>query len=152
MAPAADTDDQLSPILVTEADVAALLQAKGVIFAAIQLALKHAGLGFADLARVYLAGGFARHLDLANAVAMGMLPDIPRDRYEFIGNGSLGGAYLSLADQKVRPMLRRLAATPKVIELNLDPDFQETYTLAMFLPNAQPERSRRSAGREAGIE
>lgn len=132
---AEETDDKLTPLLVTEADIATLLQAKGVIFAAIQIAMKHIGKSFADLRHVYLAGGFARHLDLANAVAMGMLPDIPLDRYQFIGNGSLAGAYLTLVDQTVAPHLRRLASRPDVIELNLDPDFQDAFTFALFLPN-----------------
>ena len=66
---------------------------------------------------------------------MGMLPDIDRDKYVFIGNGSLGGAYLALVDQNVRQHLDKLAAAPTVIELNLDPGFMDAYMMAMFLPN-----------------
>ncbi len=138
MAPAEETDDGLAPLVITDCEVAALLQAKGVIFAALQIAMKHFGKGFGDIGRFYLAGGFARHIDLDNAVTMGLLPDIDRDRYVFIGNGSLGGAFLALSDRAVRDRLPHLAAAPAVIELNLDPDFMDAYAMAMFLPNADP--------------
>ena len=132
--PAEGTDDGLGPIVIAEGDIAALLQAKGVIFAALRIAIKHFGDGLEEVGRIYLAGGFARHIDLDNAVAIGLLPDIDRDRYVFIGNGSLGGAFLALADEKVRAGLAHLATRPTVIELNLDPEFMDAYTLAMLLP------------------
>jgi uncharacterized 2Fe-2S/4Fe-4S cluster protein (DUF4445 family) len=135
--PAEQTDDGIRPILMSEADIAALLQAKGVIFAAIQIAMKHLGHKFSDLKRVILAGGFARHIDLDSAVTMGMLPDIPRERYRFIGNGSLAGSYLRLVDRSVSATMAHLAERPEVIELNLDPEFQDAYSCAMFLPNVE---------------
>ncbi len=136
--PAEQTDDGLAPIVITERDIAALLQAKGVIFAALQIAMKHFGKRFDELERLYLAGGFAKHIDLSSAVSMGLLPDIGRDRFVFIGNGSLAGAYLALVDESVRRQLPHVANAPTVIELNLDPEFMDAYTMAMFLPHADP--------------
>ncbi len=132
--PADRTDDGLKPILITERDIATLLQAKGVIFAALQIAMKHFGAGFDEIEQFYLAGGFARHIDLDNCVATGLLPDIARDKYTFIGNGSLAGAFVALLDEEVRTKLPHIAAAPTVIELNLDEDFQNAYTMAMLLP------------------
>ncbi|MCK4627117.1 MAG: DUF4445 domain-containing protein, partial [Phycisphaerae bacterium] len=111
-----------------------LLQAKGVIFAALQIAMKHFGAGFDEIKRFYLAGGFARHIDPDNAVTMGLLPDIDREKYEFIGNGSLAGAFVATLDEEVRTKLPHIAAAPTVIELNLDEDFQNAYIMAMMLP------------------
>ncbi|HET6430165.1 MAG TPA: ASKHA domain-containing protein [Phycisphaerae bacterium] len=128
----------LGAIGITEKDIATVLQAKGVIFSAVQIALKTVGAAFDDVDRFYLAGGFARHIDLDNAVAMGLLPDIDREKFVFIGNGSLGGAMLALVDSAVRADLPHLAAAPEVIELNLDPDFMDAYTLGMFVPNGDP--------------
>ena len=135
--PAGDTDEGVGAILITERDISALLQAKGVIFAALKIAMKQFGQPLEKVGRIYLAGGFARHIDLDNAVAMGLLPDVDRSKYVFIGNGSLGGAFLSAVDEKVRSELPRLAARPEVIELNLDPDFMDAYTMAMLLPEAR---------------
>jgi len=134
IAAAEQTDDKLSPIVITEADIAVVMQAKGVIYAGIQIVLKHLGKTLDELAHVYLAGGFARHLELADAVAMGLLPDIPLGRYRFIGNGSVAGAYLRLIDRTFAAAMPQVAARPEVIELNLDEDFQDAYTMAMFMP------------------
>ena len=147
--PAEDTDDGLAPILITERDLAALLQAKGVIFAALQIAMKHFGAGFDQIHRLYLAGGFAKHIDLNNAAAMGLLPDIAPERYVFIGNGSLAGAYLALVDEDVRRRLPRVGEAPTVIELNLDPDFMDAYTMAMFLPHGDPAMFPNASGPRA---
>ena len=108
-------------------------------FVSVRETRKHLDKSFADIRHAYLAGGFAKHIDLANAVAMGMLPDIPLDRYRFIGNGSLAGAYLRLVDHTVAASCVREASRPEVIELNLDPGFQDAYTCAMLLPNAMPD-------------
>lgn len=138
VAPAEQTDDGLTPILLSERDIATLLQAKGVIYASLQIAMKHFGKGFDAVERFYLAGGFARHIDLNNAVTMGLLPDIAREKYLFVGNGSLAGAFLCLVDSDVRRQLPQVAAAPRTIELNLDPDFMDAYTMAMFVPHADP--------------
>ncbi len=132
--PARLTEEAGSPIIVTERDIAALLQAKGVIYAALKIAMKHFGHGFGEVDRFYLAGGFARYIDLDNAVGMGMLPNIDRSRFTFMGNGSLAGAFVDLVDGEVRKQLPHVAAAPRVIELNLDPEFMDAYTLAMMLP------------------
>ena len=135
LVPAQHTEDGKTDIVITEKDIEALLQAKAVIFAGIRILLKNVGKKADDLRKVYLAGGFARHINLANAVTIGLLPDIPLERYHFIGNGSLGGAFLSLVDSKLRAQADQLVTAPKVIQLNLDPDFMDQYTFAMFLPH-----------------
>ncbi len=134
IAPADQTDDGLRPILITERDIATLLQAKAVIFASLQIAMKHFGAGFDEIDSFYLAGGFARHINLDNVVAIGLLPDIDRDKYTFIGNGSLAGAFVAILDEEVRAKLPHVAAAATVIELNLDEDFQDAYIMAMLLP------------------
>ena len=139
LVPAAESEDGKTDIVITEKDIEALLQAKAVIFAGIGILLKNVGKKADDLRRVYLAGAFARHINLANGVASGLLPDIPLDRYHFIGNGSLGGAFLSLVDNRVHSQAETVVVKPKVIELNLDPDFMDQYTLAMFLPHMNKE-------------
>ncbi|NIA07574.1 MAG: DUF4445 domain-containing protein [Actinobacteria bacterium] len=139
LVPAKESEDGKTDIVITEKDIEALLQAKAVIFAGIRILLKHVGKKAAELRRVYLAGAFARHINLANGVASGLLPDIPLERYHFIGNGSLGGAFLSLVDNRMHSQADSVVARPKVIELNLDPDFMDQYTLAMFLPHMDQE-------------
>ena len=139
LVPGEQSEDGKTDIVINEKDIESLLQAKAVIFAGISLLLKNAGKKSQELATVHLGGAFARHINLANGVTIGLLPDIPLERYHFIGNGSLGGAFLSLVDGQLRSQADELVCCPKVIQLNLDPDFMDQYTFAMFLPHMDEE-------------
>jgi len=139
VADAGETEDAVHEITVTERDIETLLQAKGAIFAAFNILIKRVGLTFEQLDTVYLAGGFARYINLENAITIGLLPEIEPAKYVVIGNGSLAGAYLALIDRNVWTTFRTIIDQPKVVELNLDPNFQDEYTFALFLPNMQEE-------------
>ena len=139
VADAGETEDAVHEITVTERDIETLLQAKGAIFAAFNILIKRVGLTFEQLDTVYLAGGFARYINLENAITIGLLPEIDPAKYVVIGNGSLAGAYLALIDRNVWTTFRTIIDQPKVVELNLDPNFQDEYTFALFLPNMQEE-------------
>ena len=79
-----------------------------------------------------MAGGFGYHLHPDHAIAIGLLPPVPRERVEVIGNAALGGASLSLqADfsEQIDALLRDC----QIIELNLVPSFSEHYTDALLL-------------------
>ena len=73
-------------------DVALLLQAKAAIGAGIEILLETAGIRAADIGRVYLAGGFGMHLNVAHAIAIGLLPGFREDQVRVVGNTSLAGA------------------------------------------------------------
>jgi uncharacterized 2Fe-2S/4Fe-4S cluster protein (DUF4445 family) len=122
-------------IFVSEHDVSQVLKAKAAIYAGIKTLMEHLGRPFRDIRRFCLAGGFARHIRLENAVHMGLLPAIPLDRFHIIGNGSLGGAYLALVDGDAREAFDTLARLPRTIELNRAPTFETNYVDALALPN-----------------
>jgi uncharacterized 2Fe-2S/4Fe-4S cluster protein (DUF4445 family) len=122
-------------IVVTERDIAEVLKAKGAIYAGMQTLLEVAGHEFADLDRLVLAEGFARHLDLASAVWMGLLPELEPSRFEVIGNGSLAGAYMALVEESSWPSYQALGTIPKVVELNKTETFEDNYVSALCLPN-----------------
>ncbi|HBD07392.1 MAG TPA: ferredoxin, partial [Syntrophobacteraceae bacterium] len=83
-------------VVVTEDDIANLMKSKGAVLAAMKVLVENLGLTFADLTRLYVAGGFGAHLNIEKAILIGLLPDIPRDRIQFIGNSSLAGARLTM--------------------------------------------------------
>ncbi len=134
-----ETEDGTHEIAVTEKDIETLLQAKAAIFAAFALLMKRVGKTFDDLDHLYLAGGFARYINIENAITIGLLPEIDVQKYVVIGNGSLAGSYLALIDRGMWKTFRQTINVPEVVELNLDPHFQDEYTFAMFLPNMQEE-------------
>jgi len=121
-------------IIVADPDVASLLQAKAAIAAGILILMKRTGVKPADIKTLYLAGGFGMHLDLQSAIDCGLLPGFRLDQIQLVGNTSLAGAYLSLLDKGVLAELRRIGREMEVVELNLDPEFEETYIDQLMLP------------------
>ncbi len=119
---------------VSEVDVALLLQAKAAIGAGIEILLQTAGIRAADLGRVYLAGGFGMHLNVAHAIAIGLLPGIREDQVRVVGNTALAGALLALVDRTTLAEMENLRARVEVIELNLADGFENHYIDHLMLP------------------
>ncbi len=121
-----------APLSITEPDIAALLQAKAAIAAGIQTLLEREGL--AQVPRLHLAGGFGMHLNVPHAIACGLLPGFTSGQVEVVGNTSLGGAYLAMLDQAVLAELAHIQPRTSIIELNLDPSFEDRYIDNLRLP------------------
>ncbi|MBF0244481.1 MAG: DUF4445 domain-containing protein [Planctomycetes bacterium] len=136
---AAESSGIEGPVIVTEGDISSLLQAKGAIYAGLKTLLEYLDLVPGDIAKLVLAGGFGRHINIENAISIGMLPDIERNRYEIVGNASLGGAFLSLVGGEVAGEFLAIADMAEVIELNRQKNFQDYYQDALFIPNLQRE-------------
>jgi len=129
-----------TPLVVTELDIDNLLRAKAAIYAACALLLQHAGLDFPDLAHVYIGGGFGRFLDLEKAVFIGLVPDLPREKFHYIGNSSLLGSYIVLVSQDYRRRQLELARRMTYVDLSGDAQYMDQYTAALFFPHTDPER------------
>lgn len=122
-------------LFITENDISHLIRTKAAVFAASSLLLKQVGLEFKDIQFVYLAGGFGQNLNIENAIRIGLLPDLERDRFSYIGNSSLLGAYLILLCEENRKIVHALADKMTYMELNTEPAYMNEYTGAMFLPH-----------------
>jgi len=121
-------------IVVTETDIAGLLQAKAAIAAGILTLLERSGLTPAQIKKLYLAGGFGLHLNRANAIACGLLPGFVPEQIEVVGNTSLAGAYLALLDCGALDEITRAGKKMEVVELNLDAGFEDRYIEQLSLP------------------
>ena len=119
---------------ISEVDVAVLLQAKAAIGAGIETLLETAGIRAEEIFRVYLAGGFGMHLNVANAIAIGLLPDFTPEQVRVVGNTSLAGALLALIDRTTLAEMEALREQVRVIELNLDEGFEDRYVEHLMLP------------------
>jgi len=119
---------------ISEVDVALLLQAKAAIGAGIEILLETAGIRAVDLRQVYLAGGFGMHLNVAHAIAIGLLPGFREEQVRVVGNTSLAGALLALVDRTTLDEMEDLRAQVEVIELNLAADFEDRYVEHLMLP------------------
>jgi uncharacterized 2Fe-2S/4Fe-4S cluster protein (DUF4445 family) len=122
-------------LLLTEADIANLIRTKAALYAACTLILQNVGLSWADIARVYIAGGFGRYLDVADAVLIGMLPDLPPARFRYVGNAALTGACVALLSREHRRLLDEIASRMTYLDLSSDPRYMDSYVQATFLPH-----------------
>ena len=127
-------------IYVTELDIDNIIRAKAAIYSACALLLHQLNLGFADLTHLYIAGGFGRFLNLEKAITIGLLPDIPREKFHYIGNSSLMGSYMVAVSQRFRERQLELAGRMTCLELSADPAYMDQYTGALFLPHTDPAR------------
>ncbi|MCC6353621.1 MAG: DUF4445 domain-containing protein [Verrucomicrobiae bacterium] len=121
-------------ISISEVDIAHLLQAKAAIAAGIRTLLEREGLTPADISRVLLAGGFGRHIDPESAVRCGLLPGFRADQIEAVGNTSLAGAYIALLDRSALQEMDEIRARIEIVELNLDPGFEDRFIDELALP------------------
>ena len=130
----APESDAAPQVLITEADMASLLQAKGAIAAGVTCLLRRANIRPDQVDKVYLAGGFGFHMHVDSLLGCGMLPGFQLDQVELVGNTSLAGAYLTLVDSSALGELRQLSQRLEIIELNLEPDFEAIYIDQLWLP------------------
>ena len=93
-----------SDLVITEADIENLMRTKAAIYAACALILDNVGLTGRHR-RVYIAGGFGRYIQIADAVLIGLLPDLPHEQFRYIGNSALTGAYIALLSREHRQQL-----------------------------------------------
>jgi uncharacterized 2Fe-2S/4Fe-4S cluster protein (DUF4445 family) len=126
-------------ITLSEADIDNLMRAKGAMFAGYLTLLENVGLRLQDLEQVILAGAFGQFINIENAIAIGLLPDLPREQYHFVGNGSLQGATLLAFSRELLEEERRVADMMTNFELSETPGYMNQYIAALFLPHTQME-------------
>ncbi len=114
-------------IELTRADVSHLAQAKAANACGQAMLLEAVGVRPAEVERLWLAGGFATYVDVPNAMAIGLLPPIPRDRVVKVGNGAILGAGRLLRSVRRRRELEDLVTRIDHLELELDPRFFDRF-------------------------
>ncbi|MCF7863828.1 MAG: ASKHA domain-containing protein, partial [Kiritimatiellales bacterium] len=122
-------------ITVTEYDIAEILKAKAAIYSGLKTLLAELGKTVRDIDRVILAGGFAKHINLENAICIGLLPDIGTGKYEVIGNGSLAGASLAVLDRSAAQTYLEIIERPQIVTLNKTATFTNYFQEALAIPN-----------------
>jgi uncharacterized 2Fe-2S/4Fe-4S cluster protein (DUF4445 family) len=127
-------------ITLTEVDVENILRAKAAMYAGVSLLLGEMGFTPEVIEKVYIAGGFGNYLNAEKAITLGMLPDLPIERFSFRGNTSAAGAYLSLLSEDLRAEAEEIASRMTYIELSVSRGFMDEYMSSMFLPHTDISR------------
>jgi uncharacterized 2Fe-2S/4Fe-4S cluster protein (DUF4445 family) len=127
-------------IVINEADIDNLKRAKAAIYSACAILVKHMDLDFEAVKKIYIAGGFGTSLDVEKAIKIGILPDLPRERFKFIGNSSLAGAREMLLSHEAQKCADELAGKITYFELSVDAGYMDQYMAALFFPHTELSR------------
>ena len=122
-------------IVITQVDINNLIRSKAGVFAAIRVLMESTQTKPEDLEAVYLAGGFGNFLDVRQAVTIGMLPDIPLKKIQFVGNTSIAGAKTVLLSRKALATAEKIAGSMTYVDLMSHPTYMDEFMRAKFLPH-----------------
>ncbi|MCX7966029.1 MAG: ASKHA domain-containing protein [Syntrophorhabdaceae bacterium] len=122
-------------ITISEADIDNIMRAKAAMFAGCKVLLDISKIHFNEIDRVYIAGGFGHFIDPVKAQTIGLLPDMPVEKFKFIGNGSLQGASLYALSKEYVRAAERIVKMMTNIDLSKHSSFMEEFMAAMFLPH-----------------
>jgi uncharacterized 2Fe-2S/4Fe-4S cluster protein (DUF4445 family) len=136
---AADTA-QGKDIVITHVDIDNLLRAKGAIYAGYSILAESVGMPLEMTDQMLIGGSFGKYINVEKAVQIGLLPDLPWDRFQFLGNTSVRGAYYALLDRKARDRITDIASRMTYIELSADNSFYDAFMSALFLPHTDLTR------------
>jgi uncharacterized 2Fe-2S/4Fe-4S cluster protein (DUF4445 family) len=135
-----DETESGKDIVITKVDVENLMRAKAAIYAGFSVLASSVGLDLSEVQRVLVGGAFGQYINVEKAIQIGLLPDLPWDRFSFLGNTSVLGAYMSLLSKSAREQVREIAQKMTYIELSADNTFFNAFTAALFLPHTEITR------------
>lgn len=142
-------------IVLTEIDIENLIRAKGAMYSGYQTLLESVGLTMGDLEKVIIGGGFGKSLNLKNAITIGLLPELPAEKFTYIGNSSLTGAALATLSGNLWVRAGEIKRNMTNFELSETPGYMDYYMASQFLPHTQnslfPETMAELAKRQAVV-
>ena len=127
-------------IVITHVDIDNLLRAKAAIYAGFTILADQVGVPLESVAKMLIGGSFGKYINVEKAVQIGLLPDMPWERFEFLGNTAIRGSYYALLSQQSRDRVADIAKRMTYIELSADNTFYEAFMSAMFLPHTDMSR------------
>jgi uncharacterized 2Fe-2S/4Fe-4S cluster protein (DUF4445 family) len=122
-------------LTVSQADLDSLIRSKAAMYTILETITASVGIGPQDLETFYVAGTFGSFIKPASAISIGMLPDLPLERYRPLGNSSLGGAALALQSDTYHDEIDRIRDRITYLELNVNQEFMNRFSAAKFLPH-----------------
>ena len=131
----ADESETGREISINEVDIDNFIRAKGAIFSAIDTLLKSVDMEVEMIDHVYVAGGIGSGINMKNAVSIGMLPDVELEKYSYIGNSSLTGAYAMVLSEHANAKCNEVGANMTYLELSTYPGYMDSFVAACFIPH-----------------
>ena len=131
----ADESETGREVSINEVDIDNFIRAKGAIFSAIDILLQSVDMTVECIDKVYVAGGIGSGINMKNAVNIGMLPDVELEKFHYIGNSSLTGAYAMVISDQANEKCAEVAANMTYLELSTYPGYMDSFVAACFIPH-----------------
>lgn len=131
----ADMTGDGSDLRISEIDIGIFLKSKAAMYTILSVISGKVGLTFKDIGKISIAGNFGNHIDPRMAVRIGMVPDLPLDVYQGIGNSSVLGATMALLDRTLLDEAERIRGRITYVELNVNLELMNEFRGALFLPH-----------------
>ncbi len=127
-------------IVLSEADIENLIRAKAAVFAGINILTESVDVSLFDIEEVIIAGAFGNYLEIEKVVTIGLLPELPCDKFTFMGNSSILGAQAAAQSREVIEKAEKIARKITYLELSTNTKFMDQYVSALFLPHTNVEK------------
>lgn len=127
-------------LTISQTDLDSLIRSKAAMYTILETLTMTVGLHLSQLNAFFVAGTFGCFINPRSAIAIGMLPDLPLDRYVPIGNSSVEGAALVLTSASAIDEIDRIRDRITYLELNVNQDFMNRFSAAKFLPHTDVDR------------
>lgn len=127
-------------IVISEVEIDVLLRSKAAMYTILRTVTLEVGVEFEDLAAFYVAGAFGNVIDPETAITLGMLPDLPRERFVPLGNSSLAGCRKLLTEPQSRPEVEAVTDKLTYLELNVNQALMNRFSAARFIPHTEHQR------------
>ena len=131
----AEESEASRQVSINEVDIDNFIRAKGAIFSAIDTLLQSVDMTVDMIDQVYVAGGIGSGINMKNAVNIGMFPDVELEKFHYIGNSSLTGAYAMVMSDEAIARTAELAANMTYLELSTYPGYMDSFVAACFIPH-----------------
>ena len=122
-------------VSINEVDIDNFIRAKGAIFSAIETLLNSVDMPIEAIDHVYVAGGIGSGINMKNAVNIGMFPDVEIEKFSYIGNSSLTGAYAMCISDMANEKCAEIMANMTYLELSTYPGYMDSFVAACFIPH-----------------
>ena len=122
-------------LTISQADLDSLIRSKAAMYTILETITVSVGMVFEDLEAFYVGGTFGSFIDPRSAITIGMLPDLPLEKYRPLGNSSLAGAALALTSADFEEEIDYIRDRITYLELNVNQEFMNRFSAAKFLPH-----------------
>lgn len=122
-------------LTLSQAEIDGLMRSKAAMYTILTTMTRMVRLEWGDFGRFYVAGTFGSYIDPRSAIVLGMLPDLPLDVYEALGNTSLAGAAMALLSMKKKDEVDEIRNRVTYVEMNVNQEFMNEFSAAKFIPH-----------------